>query len=185
MSSPHSSANPLISYAVLCGMSILGVVMYLGPVSEYGAFNANLWRPHEAATSVMFSTLLFLVGGCFYVIREYGVDVKSFAESQMDVQALQGMRYLSLLSKHYADLTLICTLLVFVLWLLKSAVSVAGILLISFLMSFLTAAWLSVYLLIFVRTLQGSWYRHPVKIVALIGVLVFDAAFMVRAIALV
>ena len=184
--SPRSvSANPLVSYVVLCVMSVLAVVMYLGPASGYGTFNANLWSPQDAALIVMISSILFFAGGGFYVIREFGVDVRSIAESQMDMGSLQGMRYLSLLSKHYSALTLVCTLLVFVLWLLKSSIPVGGIMLVSFLMTLMVIVLIGVYLLIFSRTLHGSLERHPVQVLALVGMLVFDAAFMAHAIELV
>lgn len=185
MSTKRTNANPIVSYAVLCFMLILAVIIYLGPVSGYGTFNANLWSPQDAATIVMVSSLLLFFGGGFYVVREFGLDVKSFAESQMDMVSLQGMRYLSLLSKHYSALTLVCTLLMFVLWLLKTFIPTGGVMLVSFLMTLVVIALIGIYLIIFSRTLHGSLERHPLQALALVGMLVFDAAFMARAIELV
>ncbi|MDR8365038.1 hypothetical protein [Pseudomonas sp. JL3] len=178
-------ANPLVSYSVFCLMCMLAVVIYLWPASGYGTFNANLWRPEDAALIVMISSILFFSGGLFYAVREFNVDVRLIAESQVDMSSLIGVKYFSLLSKHYGALTLMCTLLTFVLWLLKSAIPVGGIMLISFLMTIVVIALIGVYLLIFARTLHGSMDRHPVQVLALVGMLVFDAAFMSRAIELV
>lgn len=179
MNTQKVSANPLISYFVLCVMSALALIMYLLAASGYGTFNVNLWRPYDGASVVMLSSILLFVGIGFYVVREYGVDLKVVIESQLNIKRARKMRYLSLLSKHYGCFYSMTKMLVLGIVALKMFAPVVGVFLVSILMTFVLTVYLGVYSVNLSRTLYGSWNRHPVQVLALLGIIATDAVALV------